>query len=93
MTALSAANSPQDKEILEGILGSHPRLGESSPAAKEHMSELSRKEQANLNKAGEEQAEKLRALNKEYEEKFPGMRYVYVFEILFLFWSSIFMSE
>ncbi|KAL1874958.1 hypothetical protein Plec18167_005626 [Paecilomyces lecythidis] len=76
MTALSAANSPQDKEILEGILGSHPRLGESSPAAKEHMSELSRKEQANLNKAGEEQAEKLRALNKEYEEKFPGMRYV-----------------
>ncbi|KAJ9234376.1 hypothetical protein DTO166G5_5182 [Paecilomyces variotii] len=64
MTALSAANSPQDKEILEGILGSHPRLGESSPAAKEHMSELSRKEQANLNK-GEGEAEKLRMLNRE----------------------------
>lgn len=78
MTALSAANSPQDKEILEGILGSHPRLGESSPAAKEHMSELSRKEQANLNK-GEGEAEKLRTLNREYEEKFPGLRYVYVF--------------
>ncbi|KAJ9301525.1 hypothetical protein DTO271G3_1660 [Paecilomyces variotii] len=77
MTALSAANSPQDKEILEGILGSHPRLGESSPAAKEHMSELSRKEQANLNKSeGEEEAEKLRMLNREYEEKFPGLRYV-----------------
>ncbi|GAD96666.1 conserved hypothetical protein [Paecilomyces variotii No. 5] len=84
MTALSATNSPQDKEILEGILGSHPRLGESSPAAKEHMSELSRKEQANLNKAAGEggeaqaqaQAEKLRALNREYEEKFPGLRYV-----------------
>lgn len=84
MTALSAANSPQDKEILEGILGSHPRLGESSPAAKEHMSELSRKEQANLNKSeGEGEAEKLRMLNREYEEKFPGLRYVYVFFFFF----------
>ncbi|KAL2221776.1 Oxo-4-hydroxy-4-carboxy-5-ureidoimidazoline decarboxylase [Thermoascus aurantiacus ATCC 26904] len=81
MAALHAANSPRDKEVLEGILGSHPRLGESSPAAKEKMSELSRAEQANLNAGGEDveaerEKEQLRALNREYEERFPGLRYV-----------------
>lgn len=83
MAALHAANSPRDKEVLEGILGSHPRLGESSLAAKEKMSELSRAEQANLNAGGEDveaerEKEQLRALNREYEERFPGLRYVYV---------------
>ncbi|KAL4904836.1 hypothetical protein BDW74DRAFT_178409 [Aspergillus multicolor] len=76
MSALSAANSPADRDILVGILGSHPRLGQPKTAAAEHLSELSRKEQANLNTGAEEQAEQLRLLNAEYEEKFPGLRFV-----------------
>lgn len=79
MSALSAANSPQDRDVLYGILGSHPRLGASSAAAQAQLSELSRREQANINQeAAEEQAAKLGALNREYEEKYPGLRYVYV---------------
>ncbi|KAI9371796.1 Oxo-4-hydroxy-4-carboxy-5-ureidoimidazoline decarboxylase [Aspergillus egyptiacus] len=77
MSALSAVNSPTDRDILVGILGSHPRLGQpKTAAAAEHLSELSKKEQANLNTGAEEQAERLRALNAEYEEKFPGLRFV-----------------
>lgn len=76
MSALSAANSPTDRNVLFGILGSHPRLGQ-APANPEHLSELSKKEQEQLNTGAEEQAEKLRALNAEYEGKFPGLRFVY----------------
>ncbi|KAE8148953.1 Oxo-4-hydroxy-4-carboxy-5-ureidoimidazoline decarboxylase [Aspergillus avenaceus] len=76
MSALSAANSPTDKAILVGILGSHPRLGQPKVAQTEHLSELSKKEQAQLNTGAEEQAERLRLLNNEYEEKFPGLRFV-----------------
>ncbi|KAJ6144461.1 hypothetical protein N7470_008356 [Penicillium chermesinum] len=75
MSALCAANSPTDRDILHGILGSHPRLGR-APANPEHLSELSKKEQAQLNTGAEEQAEKLAALNAEYEAKFPGLRFV-----------------
>jgi 2-oxo-4-hydroxy-4-carboxy--5-ureidoimidazoline (OHCU) decarboxylase len=75
MSALSAPNSPTDRNVLFGILGSHPRLGR-APANPEHLSELSKKEQAQLNMGAEEQAEKLIALNAEYEEKFPGLRFV-----------------
>jgi 2-oxo-4-hydroxy-4-carboxy--5-ureidoimidazoline (OHCU) decarboxylase len=75
MSALSAPNSPIDRNVLFGILGSHPRLGR-APANPEHLSELSKKEQAQLNTGAEEQAEKLIALNAEYEEKFPGLRFV-----------------
>lgn len=74
LSALSAANSP-DRSVLFGILGSHPRLGR-APANPEHLSELSKKEQAQLNTGAEEQTEKLRALNAEYEAKFPGLRFV-----------------
>ncbi|KAL2864728.1 2-oxo-4-hydroxy-4-carboxy-5-ureidoimidazoline decarboxylase [Aspergillus lucknowensis] len=76
MSALSAANSPTDRDILVGILGSHPRLGQPKTSAAEHLSELSKKEQANLNTGLEEQGETLRMLNAEYEEKFPGLRFV-----------------
>ncbi|KAF7590908.1 hypothetical protein BBP40_002270 [Aspergillus hancockii] len=76
MSALSAANSPTDKAILAGILGSHPRLGRPKVAQSEHLSELSKKEQAQLNTGAEELAERLRMLNVEYEEKFPGLRFV-----------------
>lgn len=78
MSALSAANSSKDRDILVGILGSHPRLGQPKGAPTEHLSELSKKEQANLNTGAEEQAEKLKRMNAEYEEKFPGLRFVYV---------------
>ncbi|KAJ5747482.1 uncharacterized protein N7511_009178 [Penicillium nucicola] len=75
MSALSAQNSPTDRNVLFGILGSHPRLGR-APANPEHLSELSKKEQAQLNTGAEEQAEKLIALNAEYEDRFPGLRFV-----------------
>lgn len=73
ISALSAPNS--DRKVLFGILGSHPRLGR-APANPEHLSELSKKEQAQLNTGAEEQAEKLSALNAEYEAQFPGLRFV-----------------
>jgi 2-oxo-4-hydroxy-4-carboxy--5-ureidoimidazoline (OHCU) decarboxylase len=73
ISALAAPNA--DRQVLFGILGSHPRLGR-APANPEHLSELSKKEQAQLNTGAEEQAEKLLALNTEYEEKFPGLRFV-----------------
>ncbi|PYH89558.1 hypothetical protein BO71DRAFT_444510 [Aspergillus ellipticus CBS 707.79] len=76
MSALSAANSSKDRDVLAGILGSHPRLGQPKGAPTEHLSELSKKEQANLNTGAEEQAEKLKRLNAEYEDKFPGLRFV-----------------
>ncbi|KAK7427240.1 hypothetical protein QQZ08_006176 [Neonectria magnoliae] len=52
---------------LLAILGSHPRLG-----AKKVDSAQSAAEQANLHGQGEE----LARLNREYEAKFPGLRYV-----------------
>ncbi|EEQ90039.1 uncharacterized protein BDCG_05159 [Blastomyces dermatitidis ER-3] len=87
MMALSAANSSKDREVLHGILGAHPRLGEKK---QENLSELSRQEQAGLNaskgegegqdesvnKRREEEAADLKKLNSVYEEKYPGLRYV-----------------
>ncbi|KAF4961050.1 hypothetical protein FSARC_10284 [Fusarium sarcochroum] len=61
----SSSTSPDD--TLLSILGSHPRLG-----AKKVDSAQSAAEQANLQGEGEELAK----LNKEYEDKFPGLRYV-----------------
>ncbi|KAF4983351.1 hypothetical protein FZEAL_1203 [Fusarium zealandicum] len=52
---------------LLSILGSHPRLG-----AKKVESAQSAAEQANLQGEGDELAK----LNKEYEQRFPGLRYV-----------------
>lgn len=77
MSALSATSDPREKEALYRILGAHPRLGASSPAAQAHLSELSRREQANINQSTDEAA-RLSSLNAEYEEKYPGLRYVYV---------------
>ena len=71
LTALASSNKSEDVEKLSDILCSHPRLGE-----KKVDSEQSRKEQAQLQQGGEEEKEKLARLNKEYEEKFPGLRYV-----------------
>jgi 2-oxo-4-hydroxy-4-carboxy--5-ureidoimidazoline (OHCU) decarboxylase len=69
--ALASSDTPEDIEKLSEILCSHPRLGE-----KKVESEQSRKEQAQLQQGGEEEKEKLASLNKEYEEKFLGLRYV-----------------
>ncbi|KAH6642182.1 Oxo-4-hydroxy-4-carboxy-5-ureidoimidazoline decarboxylase [Boeremia exigua] len=71
LKALASSDSPEDVKKLSEILCSHPRLGE-----KKVESEQSRKEQAQLQQGAEEEKEKLASLNREYEEKFPGLRYV-----------------
>ncbi|TRX88152.1 hypothetical protein FHL15_010950 [Xylaria flabelliformis] len=64
--------SPSSREKLHSILGSHPRLG-----AKKVDSAQSRAEQAQLNTATDGGVdERLAALNREYEARFPGLRYV-----------------
>lgn len=69
---MALVSDPAQKETLHAIIGAHPRLGEK----KETLSTLSAAEQKNLQDEGEETATKLRALNDEYEAKFPGLRYV-----------------
>ncbi|OJD29724.1 ohcu decarboxylase protein [Diplodia corticola] len=74
LTELAESPSTSDTAWLEQILGAHPRLGE-----KKVESAQSRAEQANLSKAGpgaEAEAAELKRLNEEYEQKFPGLRYV-----------------
>lgn len=71
LSSLANSDDPKDVDRLSQILCSHPRLGE-----KKVDSEQSRAEQAQLQKGAEEEKEQLAALNKEYEEKFPGIRYV-----------------
>lgn len=70
LTELSESASSSDTTWLESILGSHPRLG-----AKKVESTQSQAEQAQL-QGNAEEAEQLRALNEEYEQKYPGLRYV-----------------
>jgi 2-oxo-4-hydroxy-4-carboxy--5-ureidoimidazoline (OHCU) decarboxylase len=69
----SLASSEDARAPLLRILSAHPRLGE-----KKVESAQSRAEQANLRKGGdsEEVLEELKRLNGEYEERFPGLRYV-----------------
>lgn len=67
----SADSDPKTRHSLLSVLSSHPRLGE-----KKVESAQSAAEQAQLNKGPEGEAERLAALNKEYEEKFTGLRYV-----------------
>lgn len=68
---LSKSALATDIEWLDKILAAHPRLGQ-----KKVESAQSQAEQAQLNTGGAEEAQKLAALNLEYEEKFPGLRYV-----------------
>ncbi|RAL64830.1 hypothetical protein DID88_001426 [Monilinia fructigena] len=51
-------------------------LSESALQREEVDSLQSKAEQAQLNTGPTEEAEKLKALNREYEETFPGLRYV-----------------
>ncbi|PNS19363.1 hypothetical protein CAC42_2540 [Sphaceloma murrayae] len=71
LTELAESPSTSDTAWLEGILGSHPRLG-----AKKVDSAQSQAEQANLQKGSEAEAEQLKKLNEEYERTYPGLRYV-----------------
>jgi 2-oxo-4-hydroxy-4-carboxy--5-ureidoimidazoline (OHCU) decarboxylase len=71
LTDLSESPSTSDREWLDKILGAHPRLG-----AKKVESAQSQAEQAQLNAGGEQEAEKLKNLNEEYEKQFPGLIYV-----------------
>lgn len=70
LQALYKSNLESDQKWLNDILAAHPRLGE-----KKVDSAQSRAEQAQL-QGGAGEGEKLAALNKAYEEKFPGLRYV-----------------
>ena len=69
--AQSVHADPNARKPLHSILGSHPRLGE-----KKLHSSQSAAEQAQLQAGAEQEAERLAALNREYEAKFPGLRYV-----------------
>lgn len=69
--AQSVQSDSSARKPLLSILGSHPRLG-----AKKVDSAQSAAEQAQLQSGAESEAEKLAALNREYESKFPGLRYV-----------------
>ncbi|KIX08269.1 uncharacterized protein Z518_02925 [Rhinocladiella mackenziei CBS 650.93] len=71
LTELYESNLESDSKRLDAILSAHPRLGE-----KKVDSEQSRKEQAQLNQGGAEEAEKLAEMNRKYEAAFPGLRYV-----------------
>ncbi|KXL46943.1 hypothetical protein M433DRAFT_64897 [Acidomyces richmondensis BFW] len=70
LTALAESASTSDTRKLEGILGSHPRLG-----AKKVESAQSQAEQAQL-QGSDEETKQLQRLNEEYEAKYPGLRYV-----------------
>lgn len=74
LSMLGESNLESDSKWLDAILSAHPRLGEKKAV----VSEQSRKEQAQLNQGGSEEAEKLAEMNRLYEDKFPGLRYVYV---------------
>ncbi|KAK0752783.1 Oxo-4-hydroxy-4-carboxy-5-ureidoimidazoline decarboxylase [Schizothecium vesticola] len=78
--AANHPHHPDKKRALHGILGSHPRLGEPREGV---LSEQSKREQRNLKAGGggggeaaEAEGRELARLNREYEEVFPGLRYV-----------------
>lgn len=75
LTELYDSRLESDTKWLDAILVAHPRLGE-----KKVDSEQSRREQAQLNQGGggSQEADRLAELNRAYELKFPGLRYVYV---------------
>lgn len=57
---------------LQSVLGSHPRLGEKKIESAQSVAEQAKLQQ---NSNPEQEAE-LARLNREYEETFPGLRYV-----------------
>ncbi|GAB1321036.1 Oxo-4-hydroxy-4-carboxy-5-ureidoimidazoline decarboxylase domain-containing protein [Madurella fahalii] len=77
--AAAVEGNEEGRRRLHAVLGSHPRLGE---RRREALSEQSREEQRHLRQgdtgaeAGAEELEELGRLNREYEDRFPGLRYV-----------------
>ncbi|CAK9133748.1 unnamed protein product [Ilex paraguariensis] len=69
LRSLASSRSASDSAppTLLSVLGSHPRLGEKKVDSAQSVAE-----QANLRGEGQE----LAALNREYEIRFPGLRYV-----------------
>lgn len=67
---LCQSASAADMETLDSILSAHPRLGE-----KKITSEQSSQEQAQL-QGSKAEADQLAGLNAQYEQAFPGLRYV-----------------
>ena len=70
LRVLADSPSAGDRAKLEAILSAHPRLGE------KRTSEQSSVEQAQLHTGGSDAAAALMQCNREYEETFPGLRYV-----------------
>lgn len=70
LTELAGSASTSDAKWLESILTAHPRLGQGNIDSAQ-----SRAEQAQL-KSNADEAEALAKLNTEYEQTFPGLRYV-----------------
>ncbi|KAK3899157.1 Oxo-4-hydroxy-4-carboxy-5-ureidoimidazoline decarboxylase, partial [Staphylotrichum tortipilum] len=71
----TADTAPEARGKLHAILGSHPRLGERKKA----VGAISKNEQRHLNNTEEGKTEgetELERSNREYEERFPGLRYV-----------------
>jgi 2-oxo-4-hydroxy-4-carboxy--5-ureidoimidazoline (OHCU) decarboxylase len=76
----------EGRKALHRVLGSHPRLGEKKSngggggagiSGGGGMSVLSSMEQSHLRgHGGSEEEEELARLNREYEARFPGLRYV-----------------
>ncbi len=71
--SLLRSSSTSDTEWLDAILAAHPRLG-----GNEVDSKISRREQAQLQGGEVEkgEAEGLAELNRQYEERFNGLKYV-----------------
>lgn len=72
LTELSESPSTSDTTWLWKILSAHPRLGERQVDSAQNTAE-----QAQLNTGGSEEAERLKAMNAQYEKLF-GFQYVYV---------------
>jgi 2-oxo-4-hydroxy-4-carboxy--5-ureidoimidazoline (OHCU) decarboxylase len=89
LTALLESTLISDANWLDAILSAHPRLGEKKVA---NLSEASQKEQAKLQGGPAEEGEKLKALNEEYERRFPGLRYVYVRPFFSLSYRGLILS-
>ncbi|KAG6036342.1 hypothetical protein E4U41_005749 [Claviceps citrina] len=69
---LAGASTPsRPNSTLLSVVGAHPRLG-----AKKVESAQSNAEQATLQGGEGGEGERLAELNREYEEKFPGLRFV-----------------
>lgn len=86
LLSLAESTNPEDIKDLEDVLSSHPRLGEKkvdSAMSKMEQAAMLQASAATSTSAGSvdeeaktKEAETLQQLNQDYEEAFPGLRYV-----------------